>query len=56
VKLSLLDEVGVKVLQEGLVEAKMIGLQKDSLIMSQVKPFSHVGTCFFSFCSSSREE
>jgi hypothetical protein len=56
VKLSLLDEVEVKVLPEGLVKETMIGLYNDSSIMSQVKPLSHIIICSFSFCSLSREE
>ena len=37
-KPSLLDEVEVEVLQEGLVGATMIGIDNDSSIISQVKP------------------
>ena len=42
-----LGEVEVDVLQEGLVEATMIGSKKDSSIKSQVEPTSHVTTISF---------
>ena len=41
-KPSLLDEVEMDVLQEGLVGATMIGSKKDSLSRSQVEPMSYV--------------
>ena len=53
---TLLDEVEVEVLQEGLVGATMIGIDNDSSIRSQVKPRLQVSTCFFLFCSLSTEE
>ena len=55
-KPSLLDEVEIEVLQEGLVGAIMIGIDNDSAIISQVKPTLQVSTCYFLFCSSSKEE
>ena len=55
-KTSLLDEVEVEVLQEGLVGTTMIGIDNDSSIISQVKPTSYVSTCFFSFYSLSKEK
>ena len=53
-KPSPLDEVEVEVLQEGLVEGAMIGIDSDSSIMSQVKPTSQVSTCFFYFAHQAK--
>ena len=51
---SLLDEVEVEVLQEGLVGATMIGIDSDSSIISQVKPTLQVSTCFFYFAHQAK--
>ena len=49
VKPSLLDKVEVEILQEGLAGATMVGIDNDSLIISQVKPilqFQHASFYF----------
>jgi hypothetical protein len=52
VKPSLVDEVEVEVLQEGLVGVTIIGSKKDSLIRSHVEPLSQViMSSFFLACS-----